>query len=154
MLQDSYYHTIYLLEQGTGWTGSNYANLLGNDIDPQSIDDPRTVYARAYEPVLWNPHWGIKFQADFDLDFASLQYIYGHRNLLFEYEAATPLTPDYPGVRGNLDPINEALDNWSFYQSKSKSVTDIHELRLFSSDENTIYYTLGLFYFKRINTRS
>jgi len=138
----------YLLERGTGWTGSNYANPLGEDVDPQSIDDPRTVYGRAYEPILWNPHWGIKFQADFNYDFATLQYIYGHRNLLFEYEAATPLTPDYPGVRGNLHPINEALDNWSFYQSKSKSVTDIHELRLFSSDENTIYYTLGLFYFE------
>ena len=138
----------YLLERGTGWTGSNYANLLGNEIDPQSIDDPRTVYARAYEPVLWNPHWGVKFQADFNFDFASLQYIYGHRDLLFEYEAATPLTPDYPGVRGNLHPINEALDNWSFYQSKSKSVTDIHELRLFTPDDNTVYYTIGLFYFK------
>ena len=91
----------YLLEQGTGWTGSNYANLLGNDIDPQSIKNPRSVYARAFEPILWNPHWGIKFQVNYDLGFADLEYIYGYRDLLSEYQAATPLTPDYEGVRGN-----------------------------------------------------
>jgi len=138
----------YLLEQGTGWTGSNYANLLGNDIDPQSVDNPRTVYARAYAPVLNNPHWGIKLQVNYELGFANLEYIYGHRNLLFEYEAATPLTPDYPGARGSLDPIDEALDNWSFYQSKSKSVTNIHELRLVSPFEQEVSFTVGLFYFE------
>ena len=138
----------YLLEEGTGWTGSNYANLLGNDIDPQSVDNPRTVYARGFEPELYNPHWGIKFQVNYELGFANLEYMFGHRDLLANYRAATPLTPDYPGVRGSLAPIEEALDNWSFYQSSTGSVSNIHELRLVSPFDQTVSYTIGLFYFE------
>lgn len=138
----------YLLEEGTGWTGSNYANLLGNEIDPQSVDNPRSVYARGFEPELYNPHWGTKLQINYELGFANLEYIHGHRNLLAEYRAATPLTPDYPGVRGNLAPIGEALDNWSFYQSSTGSVSNIHELRLVSPPDQTVSYTVGLFYFE------
>lgn len=138
----------YLLEQGTGWSGSNYANLLGNDIDPQSIDNPRSVYARGFEPILWNPHWGIKFQVNYDLGFANLEYIYGYRDLLSEYQGATPLTPDYEGVRGNLFPLEQELDNWSSYKAITDSESSIHELRLVSPADQTIFYTVGLFFFK------
>jgi iron complex outermembrane receptor protein len=138
----------YLLEEGSGWTGSNYANLLGNNIDPQSIENPRTVYARGFEPELYNPHWGIKFQVNYELGFANLEYMFGHRDLLANYRAATPLTPDYPGVRGNLAPMGQALDNWSFYQSSTGSVSNIHELRLLSPPDQTVSYTIGLFYFE------
>ena len=138
----------YLLEEGSGWTGSNYANLLGNDIDPQSVKNPRTVYARGFEPELYNPHWGIKFQVNYELGFANLEYMFGHRDLLANYRAATPLTPDYPGVRGSLEPIGQALDNWSFYQSSTGSVSNIHELRLVSPFDQTVSYTIGLFYFE------
>ncbi len=40
-------------EDGTGWTGSNFANPLGNGVNPDSIDNPREVVLRwADEPVL------------------------------------------------------------------------------------------------------
>lgn len=138
----------YLLEKGSGYTGTNYANLLGNGIDPNSIDDPRDVYARGFEPILDNPHWGIKFQVNYDLEFANLEYTLGYRDLIYDYQAATPLTADYPGAVSSLQPVEESLDNWSRFQSLTDSVSEIHELRLVSSDDATFYYTLGLFYFK------
>lgn len=138
----------YLLEKGSGYTGTNYANLLGNGVDPNSIDDPRDVYARGFEPILDNPHWGIKFQVNYDLEFANLEYTLGYRDLVYDYQAATPLTADYPGALDSLQPIEESLDNWSRFQSLTDSVSEIHELRLVSPDDATFYYTLGLFYFK------
>lgn len=138
----------YLLEQGTGYTGTNYANLLGNDIDPQSIDDPRDVYARGFEPRLDNPHSGFRLQVNYDLGFANLEYLGGYRDLVYNYTAATPLTADYPGAVESLQPIEEALDNWSSFQSITDSESEIHELRLVSPADQDIFYTLGLFYFK------
>ena len=139
----------YLLEEGSGWTGSNYANLLGNDIDPQSVKNPRSVYARGFEPELYNPHWGIKLQINYELGFANLEYIFGHRDLLSEYKAATPLSPDYTGVMENFGPYyDEVIDNFSFYQGSSGSVSNIHELRLVSPADQTVQYTVGLFYFE------
>lgn len=138
----------YLLEQGSGYTGTNYANLLGNGIDPDDVDDPRDVYARGFKPVLDNPHWGIKFQVNYDLDFANLEYSFGYRDLVYNYRAATPLTADYPGAVASLQPVEESLDNFSSFQSITDSESEIHELRLVSPDDQLIYYTLGLFYFK------
>jgi len=138
----------YLKEQGTGYTGTNYAQLLGNGINPDSVDDPRDVYARGFKPQLDNPHWGLKFQVNYDLDFAEIEYTVGYRDLVYDYQAATPLTADYKGAVADLQPIEEALDNWSRFHSITDSQSEIHELRIFSPDEGAFFYTAGLFYFK------
>ncbi|MBT8139058.1 MAG: TonB-dependent receptor [Gammaproteobacteria bacterium] len=138
----------YLHEKGTGYTGTNYANPLGNDIDPDSIDSPRNVYARGFEPELDNPHWGVKFQVNYDMDWAELEYTLGYRDLVYDYRASTPLAPDYPGALASLQPIEESFDNFSSFQSLADSKSEIHELRIFTPSDNSIYYTAGLFYFR------
>jgi len=135
-------------EKGTGYTGTNYANSLGNGIPQDGIEDPRDVIARAFTPVQDTTHSGIRFQVNYDAGFGSFEYIGSFRDLTYDYSAATPLAPDYPGVLSTLGPLNEALDNWSRFQFITESESTVHELRFMSPEEERLYYTVGAFYFK------
>ena len=134
-------------ERGTGYTGTNYANPLGNGVRPEAIDDPRDVYARAFTPDLDTKHWGVKLEATYDFPWATLQYIVSRRDLLYDYDAVTPLSPDWLGVADTLQPVDETFDNWSRFQFVTDSVSDIHELRLFADGANWTW-TVGYFQFE------
>lgn len=136
-----------LHETGTGWTGTNYANPLGNGIDPKDIEDPRDVYARAFAPILDTTHWGAKIELTYEFDWGTLEYTGSRRDLLYDYDAATPLSPDWPGVANELQPVDEVFDNWSRFQFITDSVSDIQELRFFG-DTGAWTWTAGWFWFK------
>lgn len=138
----------YASEQGTGYTGTNFANALGNGINPDDIEDPRDVVARGFEPEQDTKHWGLKFELVYDLGFANLEYNASYRDLIYDYAAATPLAPDYPGVFETLQPLEQSLDDFSRFQFLTDSESTIHELRLVSNDLSRWYYTAGLFYFQ------
>ncbi len=133
-------------ETGTGWTGTNYANPLGNDVHPEDIEDPRDVYARAFTPMLDTTHWGAKLELTYDFDFGTAELVVSRRDLLYNYDAATPLAPDWNGVADTLQPVDEVYDNWSRFQFITDSVSDIQELR-FYGDSGAWTWTTGLFHF-------
>jgi len=133
-------------EKGTGYTGTNYANPLGNGIEPGDIDDPRDVYARAFTPALDTEHWGAKIEVTYDFDWATLEYTLSRRDLLYNYDAVTPLSPDWLGVADTLQPVDEAFDNWSRFQFITDSVSWVQELRFFG-DTGPWTWTGGLFWF-------
>lgn len=133
-------------EAGTGWTGTNYANPLGNGVHPEDIEDPRDVYSRAFAPILDTTHWGAKIELTYELDFATVEFTASRRDLLYNYDAATPLSPDWPGVANELQPVDEIYDNWSRFQFITDSVSDIQELR-FYGDSGAWTWTAGLFHF-------
>ena len=133
-------------EQGTGYTGTNYANPLGNGILPSAIDDPRDVYARAFSPALDTQHWGAKLEVTYDFDWGTLEYTGSRRDLLYDYDGVTPLSPDWPGVADTLQPVDEAYDNWSRFRFVTDSVSDVHELRVFGDSEKWLW-TAGYFWF-------
>lgn len=152
----------YIHEEGTGYTGTNYANPLGNGIDPSDIKDPRDVIANAFTPILDNKHWGLRGTITYDADDFSIEFTSSYRDLVADYDATTPLTPFYPGVMENLadrtdvssgDPVdpdivlNEVFDNWSRFQSITDSESYFNELRIFNSDGPFIW-SLGGMYFK------
>lgn len=137
----------YVTEQGTGYTGTNFANPLANGVKPDEITNPRDVIARGFEPVQDTKHWGAKLQIAYDFPFATLEYNGSYRDLIYDYAAATPLAPNYPGVLQTLTPIEENLDNFSRFQFITDSESTIHELRLIANDTDRLYYTLGAFYF-------
>jgi iron complex outermembrane receptor protein len=62
----------YISEKGTGYTGTNYANPLGNGVAPEDIDDPREVIGRAFEPIQDTDHYGFKAQVDWFGDLFSV----------------------------------------------------------------------------------
>ena len=110
----------YMHETGTGWTGSNYANPLGNGIDPGDIKDPRNVIARGITPDLDIKHWGVRFEGTYDFGFAKLDYLGSYRHVNSDYKATTPISPYYDGVLDNPatlpGTLEEELDNFSRFE--------------------------------------
>ncbi len=152
----------YIHEEGTGYTGTNYANPLGNGILPKDIKNPRDVIANAFTPILDNKHWGVRATVAYEADPFTVEFTSSYRDLVADYDATTPLTPFYPGVMDNLadrtdyytgDPVdpdivlNEVFDNWSRFQSITDSESYFNELRIFNSDGPFIW-SLGGMYFK------
>ncbi|GAB4138398.1 MAG: hypothetical protein Tsb0016_04300 [Sphingomonadales bacterium] len=138
----------YISEQGTGYTGTNFANPLGAGIAPGEIKDPRKVIARAFTPIQDTEHWGIKGEFNFETDWFNIEYIGSFRSLVYDYEAATPLAPDFPGVLDSLQPAVENFDNFSRFRQITDSDSIIQELRLYSPDGERLSWTAGAFYFK------
>ncbi|MBT8447976.1 MAG: TonB-dependent receptor plug domain-containing protein, partial [Gammaproteobacteria bacterium] len=76
-----FYVTADLLnDEGTGYTGTNFANPLGNGIPLDAIEDPRKVIAAGFAPELDIRHWGTKFEVKYDFGWADLQYEFGYRD--------------------------------------------------------------------------
>lgn len=140
----------YIRETGSGYTGTNYANPLGNGIDPNEIEDPRRVIARAQTPELNTRHWGAKATINYDGDLFDIEYTGSYRDLVYDYRAVTPLSPFYPGVLQNLTGpggLGETLDNFSQFQSITDSQSKTHELR-FYDNEGPWIWSVGAFYFE------
>ncbi len=138
----------YLEQKGTGYTGVNYANALGNGIDPDSIDDPRKVFGRAFTPEEDTEHWGIKAHVEWDGDLFNAEYIGSFRDLVYDYDFVTPASVAYPGALDNLMPFDRTFDNFSRVNFITDSESTIHELRLFSDEGDKLYWTAGAFYFE------
>ncbi len=138
----------YIRETGSGYTGTNYANPLGEGIDPDDIEDPRRVVARAFTPELNTRHWGARAHINYDGDLFDIEYTASYRDLVYDYKAVTPLSPFYPGVLENLTGpggLGETLDNFSQFQSITDSQSKTHELR-FYDNEGPWIWSAGAFY--------
>jgi len=135
-----------LKQQGSGYTGVNYANALGNGIRPESIKDPRKVVGRAFTPEEDTEHSGIKLHAEYDFDTFSVEYIGSKRDLLFDYDFVTPASVAYDGVLDNISAGD--IDNFSRIQFLTDSESTIHEVRAFSNDDKKLSWTLGAFVFE------
>ena len=159
----------YIAENGTGYTGSNYALALGTledgNITQEEFDniDPRDVIARGITPELNTDHWGIRTTIEYEGDGFNVEYIGSYRDAVYDYEATTPISPAFPGVlerlseRDNIftpevgdvinDPIilQENLDNFSRFRIISDSRSHFHELRVFNSEGPFIWSLGGLY---------
>jgi len=159
----------YIAENGTGYTGTNFALPLGalenGDLTQAEFDniDPRDVIARGITPQLNTDHWGIRTTIEYAGDGFNVEYTGSYRDAVYDYEATTPLTPDFPGVldrlseRDNIftpepgdvinDPIilQENLDNFSRFRIISDSRSQFHELRISNSDGPFIWSLGGLY---------
>ena len=155
----------YIAENGTGYTGSNYALALGEIAAGrlQSLDqikNPRDVIARGFTPKLNNDHWGVKTTITYEADPLTVEFTSSYRDAVYDYEAATPLTPSFPGVIDALSRrsagasvadaaifLGEALDNFSRFRSISDSRSYYNELRFFNN-KGPLVWSLGAQYFK------
>ena len=136
-----------LEQNGSGYTGVNYSNALGNGINPDDISNPRRVVGRAFTPKEDTEHTGLKFQAEYEFgDNMKLEYIAGMRDLNFDYEFVTPASVAYDGVLDNIS--NSDIDNFSRVKFITDSESTTHELRLVSDSEKRFFYTVGAFLFE------
>ncbi len=136
----------YISQTGTGYTGVNFANPLGNGIDPKDIKNPRRVIGRAFTPDENTDHYGIKGQLDFDGDGFNIEYIGSYRDLVYDYEFVTPAGPFYPGVLSTLGPLD--FDNFSRVRFITDSESIVQELRVFADEGSRLFWTVGAFFFK------
>lgn len=152
----------YISENGTGFTGSNFALALGEIEDGRlesldQIDNPRDVIARGITPDLNSDHWGVRTVVTYEAEPFTIEYIGSYRDAVYDYEASTPLTPAFPGVidalsggRGNPNAsiiLAESLDNFSRFRSISDSRSHFHELRFFNT-EGPFIWSVGAQYFR------
>lgn len=138
----------YNTQNGTGFTGVNFANPLGNGIDPDTIDNPRDVFGRGITPDEDTEHWGISGRAEWDGDLFNVEYIGSYRDLVFDYEFTTPAGPDFDGALDLLQPFDLTFDNFSRVRFITDSESIVQELRFFSDDDAKLQWTAGAFYFK------
>ncbi len=136
----------YLSQTGTGFTGVNFANPLGNGIDPDSIRNPRDVIGRGFTPDENTDHYGIKGQFDYDGKGFNIEYIGSYRDLVYDYEFVTPAGPFYPGVLDTLGPLD--FDNFNRIRFITDSESLVQELRIFSDDKARLVWNVGAFFFK------
>lgn len=136
----------YLQQRGTGYTGVNYSNALGNGIDPDDIDDPRDVIGRGITPDEDTEHYGGRLFMSYDLtDSLSLEYTGGLRDLVYDYEFTTPASVNYDGVQDTLGPLD--IDNFSRIRFITDSESVTHEFRLVSDDSKRLFGSIGAFIF-------
>ncbi len=155
----------YIAENGTGFTGSNFALALGEIAAGRlqslsQIRNPRNVIARGFTPIQNTDHWGVRTAITYEADPLTIEYTGSYRDSVYDYEAATPLTPFFPGVIDALSRrsagasaadaaifLSEALDNFSRFRSISDSRSHFHELRFFNN-KGPFIWSLGAQYFR------
>ena len=135
----------YLEQKGTGYTGVNFANALGNGIDPADIDDPRDVVGRAFTPDEDTEHYGGRLFASYDFGAFALEYTGGLRDLVYDYEFVTPASVAYDGVFDTLGTGD--IDNFSRVRFITDSESMTHEVRLVSDASKRLYGSVGAFLF-------
>jgi iron complex outermembrane recepter protein len=157
----------YIAENGTGFTGSNFALALGEEEAGRlqsisQIKNPRNVIARGFTPIQNTDHWGVRTAITYEADPFTIEYTGSYRDAVYDYEAATPLTPFFPGVLDALSRLvdgdgnqvappaavlAQALDNFSRFRSISDSRSHFHELRFFNN-KGPFVWSLGAQYFR------
>ncbi len=164
----------YISETGTGYTGTNFALPLGVAEDLSEIEgrevplseigigNPRDVIARGITPVQDTDHWGISTNIKYEGEGFNIEFISSYRDVVYDYIATTPLSPDFPGVIDRLsgipldgsppqiDPavvLEESLDNFSRFQSITDSRSFFNELRVFNN-EGPFIWSVGASYFR------
>jgi iron complex outermembrane receptor protein len=136
----------YLQQRGTGYTGVNFANALGNGINPDDIDEPREVIGRAFTPDEDTEHYGGRLFASYDIgNGLSVEYTGGLRDLVYDYEFVTPASVNYDGVLDTLGPLD--IDNFSRVRFITDSESTTHEFRLVSDDSRRLFGSVGAFIF-------
>jgi len=137
----------YIEQKGTGYTGINFANPLGNGIDPDDIDNPRDVFGRGITPEEDTEHYGIKGHVEYDFGGFKAEYIGSYRDLVYDYEFITPAAPDFDGALELLQPFDTTFDNFSRVRFTTDSESIVQELRFFSDNDSALQWTAGGFYF-------
>jgi iron complex outermembrane recepter protein len=132
-------------QKGSGYTGVNFANPLGNGVRPEDIDNPREVIGRAFTPREDTEHWGFKGHVEYDGDGINAEYIGSIRDLVYDYEFVTPAGPYYDGVFDTLGPLD--IDNFSRVRFITDSESTVHEARVFSEEDARLMWSAGAFYF-------
>jgi iron complex outermembrane receptor protein len=143
----------YLTEGGTGYPGANMFATFDEVRDGSGqvtfpgfrFDqvDPRAVVYRGWQGVMDTEHWGAALTVTYDFGGVALEYLGSHRDLDFEQTNAESDNIAFPGR--DLSAVD--YDNWGNQFWLTRSESQVHELRAYSSGEGRAHWTAGVFYF-------
>ena len=128
-------------EKGTGWSGANFSEPLQAGLQPDEIQNPRSVWYRGPQGSMELRHWGVSDDLTFDLGPLIVQHLGSYRKMHYKMTA-----PGNAGVDFQGKPPPQ-LDDWSsaYFDQYSRSV--VQELRIFAPDTARLRWTLGGFFF-------
>jgi len=136
----------YTQENGTGYTGTNFAPALAAGLLPSEVPDPRAVIWRGAQPSQNMKHWGVATNVNVDLGPVSLELLGSYRSLRYKQVTGGNAGVAFPG----MNPPD--LDNWSVSYWNSSSKSWVAEARLYSPDTARFRWTAGGFFFYESQT--
>ncbi len=131
-------------ERGTGYPAANiHAAVVNSGLRAEDLDLRQVVY-RGLEGRMENRLGGLQFKASLALGSFDAEWSSSYREVDFYQRNSGTDSVNWPGR--NLAGIN--YDNYSNQWWQTRSQSQIHELRLSSSDPNAkLKWTAGIFHF-------
>ncbi|MEM9387503.1 MAG: TonB-dependent receptor [Pseudomonadota bacterium] len=133
----------FTTEGGTGYPGTNIfqANLAGFSVEDIN---PREIVNRAVQGELDSEQWGFTALLNYDFAWGSLEYTGSFRELDFAQTNAAGNIPLFPGR--DISEAGFDYENFSnvYWQQTSDAV--VQEIRLASSADSRLRWSLGGFY--------
>ena len=130
-------------ERGTGYPGANiYSAVTESGRRAENLDLRKVAY-RGPEGNMKNALWGLQARLSYEFERLTVQYIGSYREVDFRQRNAASDGIAWPGRDlAAIDP-----DIWSSVYWDTRSASQVHELRLISSDEGRLPWSAGAFYF-------
>ncbi len=139
-------------EKGTGYPGANIYGAALSGFSPDDLNLRDVVYFGA-QGKLDSTNWGVQGNISYAFDAATLEYNVSYRDLDYEQVNANSAGINWPGRNLSQRPLGSSdgsrpdydLFSTNYWQTLSES--EVHELRLSSSDDARFRWTTGGFYF-------
>jgi iron complex outermembrane receptor protein len=150
----------YNLQRNAGWLGANMIGLIQNlddrdtpfdlsddvlaPIDPNSVDNPRRVFQRGRYPEAFSEVYGARLNVNYDAGPVTFVLLASHRYMDWQLKGGSTAGWFYdPEVLPD-----QTWDDWSFAQQQhNDSKSEVGELRIASSDDQRLVWSVGLFGF-------
>ena len=137
-------------EGGTGYPGANIIGAARAGYSPDDMELRKVIY-RGVEGKLDSTNWGFQTNISYDFGPVTLEYSGSYRDVDFRQTNAASEGILWPGR--NIDQASATnpggidYDNYSTQYWLTLSKSQVHELRLSSSDDQRFRWTTGLFHF-------
>jgi iron complex outermembrane recepter protein len=148
-------------ERGVGFVGSNFQGALTNvdnngtpgdttddtpaPVNPNDVDDPRTIYMHGMQPHVDMKHQGVRADLTFDAGPVIVNALASFRDLHYKQNTGSNNGVVYPGF--DYADAAEDLDSFGSAYWVTNSQSWVAELRAYAPDTARFRWTVGAFFF-------
>jgi iron complex outermembrane recepter protein len=148
-------------ERGVGFVGSNFQGAITNvdnngtpgdtsddtpaPVNPNDVDDPRTIYMHGMQPHADMKHQGVRADLTFDAGPVIFNALASFRDLHYKQNTGSNNGVVYPGF--DYDNAAGDLDSFGSAYWVTNSQSWVAELRAYAPDTARFRWTVGAFFF-------